>query len=303
MDDCSLSRAEIPCWVMQLPRAPSWLAVAAAVTACGEGRLTVPEPPDMEALVLAYESPQGRLDEAVLVEALLFATAHVETVRSIGIDRELLDAVRVTFEAEYEPASSALVEVDGELGRSQLGLSALSEGYLRARRVCRGWQSAPIIDSKLNGSVVLAATFTADGPDPVVWGEATECRYGFDGRRVRVGGATRDDGRALRMHIGRGLGFSDVGREPVIFDLDLDFQLDDFTARLSADFRVTALDEVEVRVPEPVIPSAEGHIIVQYWGGALVGVRASNGNFVCDTVALVCVAEDGSEVSLPGLGP
>ncbi len=300
---------------MQAVRVLTGLSMAVAVGACGEERLTVPVPPDMEALVTAYESPQGRLDAAVLVDALLFATGHVETVRSLGIDQELLDAVKVTFEAEYEPDGSPLVDVDvgadvngggdgeGELGQSRQGLSALSEGYLRARRVCRGWQSEPIVDPELNGTVVLAATFTADGPDPVVWGEATECRYAFDGRLVRVGGATGDEGRMLRMHIGRGLGFSDVGREPVIFELDLDFQLDDFEERLSVDFRVTAFDEVEVRVPSSVVPSAGGHLVVQYWGGELVGVRASNGHFVCNPALLVCVAEDGSEVSLPGLGP
>jgi hypothetical protein len=270
-----------------------WFALAIANLGCSAEPLERPAPPDMSALVAAYESPDGTLNELVMLQALLFVSDRRQLVEDLGIDRELLAVVRDVFESEYDP--NGVTTLDAELGVHREPLAVLSEGYLVARRICAGFQGVGRPDAERDGWLRLLATFTAAGPDPVVWGEAVDCRYGVEDRRIVLGIGGGD----VRLHIGRGLGFDDVGSEPVIFDLDLEAALDDQPIRFDFDFRVLGTEAVELRVPRDVVPAAAGELVVQYSGGELIGVRAGNGSFICDPTAFVCRGEDGETLELP----
>lgn len=265
------------------------LSLAAALLGgCRDRPLSTPQGPDLTQLVAAYDAPGGVLNQGVLIDAIGYYLEHRDELEELGIDSELILAVKRTFEADVDTGKAS-----GELGVRREGLSVVSDGFLVIRRVCRGWDDEGV-DARVNGELDLTATFTADGPDPVVWGGARQCRYRFGGRRVLLDAASDAEEPAIRLHLGDDIGFGDVGKKPVLFSLDLRASLDDFSIPVQIDFRVTGTSLLEVRVPAAVIPGAGGDVVLEYAGGALIGARAKNGHFNCDPLALKCVSDDGA---------
>lgn len=265
-------------------RSSATCAVLGLLIGCGAPPPPEQHPPDLNVLVGVYDRPDGELDQSVLLSAVLFYFQHREFIEDLELDRSLIESVRDAFSVDYEIRSTR-----SEIGTRQDELSALGEGYAVIRRICSGWED-PSPDVKTNGLIELRGTFDASGPDPVLWGQAQGCRYLVADRRILVDG----EPGGIRLHIGEGLSFDDVGDKPVLLDIDLRVQVDGDEQRVRLDFRVTGTSLVEVRVPRSVIPAAGGDIVLGYSGGQLIEVRAGNGRFACDPGELRCVGEDGS---------
>jgi hypothetical protein len=252
------------------------------VMGCGADPLPDQHPPDLDALVAAYDRPDGVLDQSVLVSSVLFYFQHRAFIEDLELDRSLIESVREAFGVDYAIRST-------EIGTRQDELSALADGYAVIRRICSGWED-PKPDAKTHGWIELRGTFDASGPDPVLWGHAQGCRYLVADRRILLDGGPR----GIRLHIGEGLSFDEVGEKPVLLDIDLTVHMDDDVHGVRVDFRVTGTSLVEVRVPRSAIPAAGGDIVLGYSGGQLIQVRARNGRFACDPAEMRCVGEDGS---------
>ena len=240
------------------------------------GCVDVPErpiPPDMSALAVAYESPNGVADAATIGWS----------VKIIEERREQLDEI------------DSLRFVQGELTATQRSLgdfvqptrnheNPVVEGAAALDARCPGWGEGE------RGTLHLAALFTDLGVKPVTWGRFLDCHRRIRERNVRL------DGR-INILIQGDRAFKGPSESGYLFDLNTTVGFQDEGAESPGrpfvfDFRLNIETQgVEVRVtPTP----GEDLIYFESADRATRGIRASNGTFVCDFEARTC--EDGSKV-------
>jgi hypothetical protein len=249
--------------------------------ACSSKRepLAKPEPPDMRPLVGSYDAPAGALDEASMRRAAESAADWVARLASAVPEQPILDALSSALREVSEPKS------EGAPPRRAFQSEIEGEGWLRATRICNGWGPEPAPDPE-NGKLELTATFSERGPDPVVWGGMHECKYLAESAEIQLRGE-------LRVWIGEGLGFAEVGSQPPLLDLAAVAVVDGRELELGVDFRVDpGKRSLELRAE-----GNGGDVIVLIGGGEIVGVRAKNGDFTCEAAARRCSTETGISVA------
>lgn len=267
------------------------VALAPLAAACGAQPVDKPKPPDMTALVAAYDAPSGVFDEAAVDALTAELLERAPIVERLGLDVSVAGVVDQAVDASDDPEKeSASVPGGGsEVGADESGSLLQGEGFLLITRTCDGWTSPPVA-AKENGSMMLHAGFTEAGLDPVVWGTLTECKYLFDDTQVTVGGRGNDDDGDVRLHLAE----KDILSNPLLFDLDAEVTLGTDPPRdVDFDFRILPGKGFELR-----LPATNGPVVVQVVDGTLGSIRAKNGVFTCDLAAGTCTNEAGEVVKL-----
>ena len=147
------------------------LLVAVTVAACSPETEPAPKAPDMQPLVAAYASPDGRLTAEtapLLVEALIDRAQTLESVV----------ALVESFSDANGGFGAALEEDDTEQSESGLsvrrqGQSSDFNGWGRVQYICPGWTDGSV--DRRWGLIELFALLEEGGLSEVVWGAAKRC--------------------------------------------------------------------------------------------------------------------------------
>ncbi len=284
---------------MRARGAGGFALLVGALAGCSGSRdepLEKPKPPDMSALRAAYDAPSGVLDDALMQQVATQASDAAGRLSALAVDEQLLGAVESALaELEAENASgtqATRTSWSEAIGTRRQALAIEGDGWLRATRICNGWGTEPAPDPD-NGTIVLTASFSESGPDPTLWGSANACKYRVADVEALLDSGDSADGGDLRLWIGEGLGWRDLGTQPILFDLNVHAELQASPLPLQIDFRLDlAAERVELRIAV----AGGGDVVVVMGGGEIVGVRAANGLFSCDPVNRTCVSDTGVTV-------
>jgi hypothetical protein len=248
-----------------------------ATLGCGsrrEERVEKPTPPDMTELVAIYEHPTGTLNASAAGSVLDAAHTVLDRARAFGASDTFLAIV-----------SDSVAELGDEPdGSGSAGTEA--EGYLLVTRICDGWGVEPVPDAT-NGVLRLTLGFTELGLDAVTWGDVESCKYRFESDQVLLRGPEAASPGSLRLHFfDAPVPFAAIARTLVLFDLDLVAEIDGEALDASFDYRLdAAAGDLDVRVPV-----ADGDVIARVSASGDIGVRAKNGDFLCDEATGTCAA-------------
>jgi hypothetical protein len=249
-----------------------------------------PTPPDMSALVQAYQQPSGNFDAQAVDSITNYLEMNLERLLALGLKEamidELTDAVR---EGDLAPTDAKLAVPPG------VGVQSLEgQGFLEVARICNGLKDPKEADLAANGKLDLVVNFTERGVDPVAWAYLKDCVYMVDGLPVKMGAGTQSGIGDIRIFVGNNITVDRMGLEPLILDIDITVAFGtDPAIPLRLDTRyVPQTKQFELR-----IPLAQGDIIAVTSGKDLVGVRAANGDFDCDVVGRVCKNATGTTVT------
>ncbi|MEB2310442.1 MAG: hypothetical protein OZ921_01080 [Sorangiineae bacterium] len=264
------------------------LAMGHAV-GCGDPRerLEKPTPPDMSDLVAVYQSPSGRFEPATAEAMLADFERLAAELEKTGLDTAVLAPLGAALD-ETLSAAQTPSETDGARPRPDLD----ADGTLSLRRICAGWGAEPRPD-QANGALSLRVNFSEAGLDPVIWGDASSCKY-------LVGGASRlllasGSGRVgdVRLWIGRSATFANFMTQVIVMDVDLTVEIDGVRAALRADFQW----DPARRSPSFAVESTGGKVIVSRGSTGALRVSAKNGTFDCELATLRCTADTGDSSS------
>ncbi len=253
-----------------------------------------PEPPDMSALVAAYANPTADLDQAAADELAADLRARLDLSDALDQLESFVDDVLIpSLEQDQggsarrrDPTSSVTLEGDG---------------FARIEHVCAGWGAEPVVDEEQNGHLALTTTFTDAGFDPVIWGEAAECRTLIADHQVMFDGG-------VNLWIGENLAIDGFGTAPILFQL---------IAALEVDGDSWVDDDFDIQIcPSSATACEPGslEIKIDVAGGNLVfylapgrtegGFRAANGDWACTFEGSDAVCTNGDQsVSLTGILP
>jgi hypothetical protein len=153
----------------------------ALVAGCNSFKL--PEPPDMQPLVKAYEEPDGTLDSdnaEELGQQVLDSVMAAQMGAPVEVSNEVVDSVAKLGGAEPQGSDAAAPSnpdsVDPAAGTQTVAGNKIDvAAKVKLHRICRGWNNR--IDEAKNGSVDLTVTFDQAGLIPTVWGELSHCRF------------------------------------------------------------------------------------------------------------------------------
>jgi hypothetical protein len=248
-----------------------------------------PEAPDMSALVQAYAAPTAPLTRESAAEVLEQVTALLAQLERLGIEEQLLDTIDTTIDEQLEqtsePGSSTQASTREHTGQSRQRLES-GEAYLIATRICAGFGPEPVPDRKANGAITLNMGLTGDSLDSVLWGAFQDCKYLVGESEVRLAGAGVTPG-TYAVYVGDGVKLKDFTVSKVLLQLSLWAEVDGEGELVELDFYL----DLETRDLELRVPLEDGYVIAQA-GASLLGVRASNGDFVCDAEARSCDSGD-----------
>lgn len=182
-----------------------------------EDDFKLPSPPDMSALVQAYDHPTGTVDAPKLravatavgaIRNTLASDAPIELVRDL-VARLVRsgggDAGQVSDEADGGAADTSpdasTTDITFDAGTAPtsnpgqqtiLGRKFDVAAIVQLHRACR---DQPNDETSGVGSVDMTAVVDKDGVNPTVWGEVTRCRRARDRLGAQLDGA-------LRIHFG-----------------------------------------------------------------------------------------------------
>ncbi len=245
------------------------MLLAASAASCGDAPPEVekPTPPDMSALVRAYEMPEAALDSGTATEVAGQVGTVLDPLNSFGASQPLLAALESATRAYLDRGASG----DAGLAASPAPPQAEGVGYLRVTRICDGWGASAVPDRAANGAIVGTVGFSESGPDPVAWGEFESCRYRLDTHLVLFDGGDAAPTGSFRIWLGQGLLFSEVGRKPAIIALDATGTVDGTPHAAHFDFRVDpASTSLEVR-----LATSKGDLVAVASGAAWLRAPAT----------------------------
>jgi hypothetical protein len=251
----------------------------AALAGCAAPRVDKPTAPDMSELVSLYDAPDAEFDASQAPE-IAAAIAALDTLLARTSLREQL--VDVLLEVLDE--ASRLSEPDEDLP-----LRIEADGFMLVTRICSGWASAAAPDRAENGALLVNATFSERGLDPIVWGSAVACRYLSAEARVQLDqpfGAAD----AVSVYWGASVHRGNLAQRALLVDLNLAATIDGQPLSLSFDFRSLENGNIEYRIPRD-----DGSLVAEVVGDR-VRLRARGGAYDCDR-ALRCseLAADGGD--------
>ncbi|MEM1028757.1 MAG: hypothetical protein AAGN82_00310 [Myxococcota bacterium] len=257
------------------------------VAGCTPG-VEKPTPPDLSALVAAYEVPSGTFDAAVVDQVQADLLDALEDEGAVGVG-DVLDDLFSPLEGDA-PQTSPAAEIEV---RDDKTIRIEGEGFLEVARTCDGWGTEPRPDPE-HGRLRLNVNVTDVTVDPVLWFEAERCRYLQQEDRVELGAGRRRDVGDVRIFVGDKLTLGELRRAPVLIDVDATASFDggDTFEDVTFDLRLLPEDATfEVRVEVE-----DGHLIVRAIDDEIVVVRAANGTFTCANGA--CENARGDVVNL-----
>jgi hypothetical protein len=253
-----------------------------------------PEPPDMSALVAAYANPSADLDQATADELAADLRARLDLSDALDHLESWVDDV----------LAPALEQDGGGTARRRDTTSSVrleGDGFARIEHVCGGWGAEPVVDEDANGHLALTTTFTEAGFDPVIWGEAVECRTVIADHEVLLDGG-------VNLWIGENLAIDHFGDTPILFQLLATLEVDgESWADTDFDIQIcpSSATSCEPGAIEIKLDVSAGDLVFYLAPGRTRGgFRAANGDWACtiDGSDAVCTNGDQS-VSLTGILP
>lgn len=270
----------------------SYLVVAGLLLcapACGEDlAVEMPEPPNMSALVTAYETPSADLTAETADEVVTSALELLESVETMGGITEILEALASTSGEEEQTADQSLTAED-QLGVVTQSLtfgdiSVTGEGFMRITRICNGWGESPPISMADNGYMNLTTIFSDSGLNPVIWGQMAACKYEAESNRILI-----ESG--VNLYIAGLSDITNIESQPILVQLTGQLEANDVELSIPADFRTLSDGVIEIR-----LPVGAGNVIF-FSGESGMGFRAANGTFTCDLTNNECQNEEGPSIS------
>lgn len=220
----------------------------------------------MAELIAAYEAPDASFDSAAAPEIALAIAVTTELLERTALRQQLIDVL-----ADVLREAGNLSGDEGSLG---VGFEA--DGYLRVTRICSGWTLPARPDRADNGALVVTATFSQAGLDPIVWASVEACRYRVGDGQIELDRAA-PGADALSVYWGTAPSSEAVSSRTLLVDLNLEATIEGERIPLGIDFRSLVDGTLEYRIPRP-----DGSLVARVGAGASVTLRAQNGIFECD---------------------
>lgn len=234
------------------------------VAACGTPPIDKPRAPDMGELIAAYSAPDAAFDSSAADEITLAIAAVDELLARTNLRGQLVDVL-----ADVLNQATDLSNVDGDF-------TFEADGYMRLTRICAGWTQPARPDRVLNGALLVTATFSQDGLDPIVWGSAETCRYSVGDVPIELD-QVGPSGDAVSVYWGSGPSEQEVSERTLLVDLNLEASIEGERLPLDIDFRSLVDGTLEYRIPRP-----DGSLIAHVGSDDGVTLRAIEGTYVCD---------------------
>jgi hypothetical protein len=248
-----------------------WLALGVAgglgAPGCSEPRIDKPPAPEMGQLIAAYEAPDAAFDEDAASDIALAIGVIDALLARTALREQLVDVLAEVLRQATELSG-------GEDGEADVSFEA--GGYLRLTRICSGWALPARPDRDANGALLLTATFSEDGLDPIVWGSSEACRYRAGDSQIELD-QVAGSAAAVSVYWGSASSARDVSERTLLVDLDLEASIDAERVSLDIDFRSLVDGALEYRIARP-----DGSLIARVGTAAGVTLRAANGTFDCD---------------------
>ncbi len=168
------------------------LALVALTSGCSE-EVELPDPPDMAALIQAYQTPNGKIDSQTAVS---FGKTMAATVDSgqrsspVEVVGEMVHEMQDVGGGEATTPSADAGSGEQSVAGGRIDLSAI----IRLNRTCRGWGDTRT-DDPANGTFDMTVTLDQAGVIPTVWGTLSGCRTQRADNFVELNGD-------LRIHFG-----------------------------------------------------------------------------------------------------
>lgn len=242
-----------------------------------------PTPPDMSALLSAYEQPTGALTAGSAVQLAQGLVSKAKDLRAAAVLVGSLSNALASLDTAKDKEASGLTAEDespvseaGGDGRATVSqaLSGSIDLWMRASWICTGWDGADApVDDKW-GRIVLNAIGSAKALGDVFWGRFDDCQLlQTDGLQQKIDGTVdvrvpttgADTTDLLVRFAGTWL-----GADGKLADLDVDFRL--FEGTLST------LQDTEKGSFVVEMPFAQLESLLQ--GGGLA-VRDAGGAWSC----------------------
>jgi hypothetical protein len=243
------------------------IAGGLAASGCSEPRVDKPPAPEMTALIATYAAPDAEFEPDAASDISLTIAAMDELLARIDLREQLVEVL-----AEVLRQATAL----SGGGEGAVDISLEAGGYMRFTRICSGWTLPARPDRSVNGALLLTATFSEAGLDPIVWGSAEACRYRVGDAQIELDQVAAS-AAAVSVHWGSAPPEQDVSQRALLVDLDLEATIDAERSALDIDFRSLVDGTLEYRIPRP-----DGSLIARVGGPDGVTLRAANGSFDCD---------------------
>jgi len=250
-----------------------WLWLSAGISGglgaigCSGPRVDKPPAPEMTELIAAYAAPDAEFDADAASDISLTIAAIDELLARTDLREQLVDVLAEVLRQATDLSG-------GEDGTVDISLEA--GGYMRFTRICPGWTLPARPDRSVNGALLLTATFSEAGLDPIVWGSAEACRYRVGDGQIELDQVAAS-AAAVSVYWGSGPSDRDVSERTLLVDLDLEATIDAERSALDIDFRSLVDGTLEYRIPRP-----DGSLIARVGGADGVMLRAANGDFDCD---------------------
>ena len=242
-------------------------AIVLGALGCGTPHIDKPSAPDMAPLIAAYEAPDAAFDAGAAGEIALAIALIDELLARTALREQLVDVL-----ADILSQASDLSDLEG----SGVDFTFEADGYMRITRVCAGWARPARPDRDANGALLVTATFSQSGLDPLLWGAAEACRYSVGETQIELDrvGASAD---AVRVYWGDAPSNRALNERTLLVDLNLAATVDGERLPLDLDFRSLVDGTLEYRIPRQ-----DGSLIARVGAGDTVTLRARNGTFDCD---------------------
>lgn len=151
------------------------LAVALGLSACVHDDESAPNPPDVRAVVEAYERPTAPLTQDNAPEVIEALQRTLDDLRTALEVIDALEGIVASLDASTDAAT------DGLSVRRQ-ALSADFDGWARVEYVCPGL--APSVVDRRLGTIEMFALVAEGGLKQPVWGNARGCALPDSGGAV-----------------------------------------------------------------------------------------------------------------------
>lgn len=152
--------------------------------------LELPSPPDMSALVRAYDEPDGELTTqtaAALGANMADTVSETQASSPIELMGEMVTNLQDT--SKTDPASDDQPSESDSKSGTLLGEKLDIAAIVRLHHNCKGWQDET--PEAGNGTLDITATLDSDGLIPTIWGTAKHCRHARRGTNVELDGDIR----------------------------------------------------------------------------------------------------------------
>ena len=210
-----------------------------ATASCGE-ELDVPPAPDFSGVLEAYASPSAEVSTAIMAEVGDELLETRELLEESEVFEEILDVI-----ADVQLELDESTDDEGNLVIPGLGAFPKPNAVLELAHDCEGWTTTTEQDPESGGSLSLTMVLNLGDISPVVWGDATTCKFLSTLRDGELR-ASYDGGIAVHF-----------GQEPIptgeplrdlvaTFILGGNLGVEDLEIPIERSFRLTGSGELEI---------------------------------------------------------